>query len=302
MWNLKDWRCTLSTTRKELASPSSIAGMWLSLALLPIAQVCNAISLPDDRAGLIGSVKRLVETTYTASKPSRLIVVTSIYDRRGNIVEMQVALINKIQPEKESRRRAVITYDDTGRRIEDRIYQDDGGVTSRKVYSYDAHSRLVEKVEYRSENVVMTKWVYAYDDRGNEKEAKYYVKGRLIARYLYEYDEHGNKVKVVAFRGDGSEEHTAIHKYDEKNHSTESVVYEPGGAVDGKNTYRYNNRGYLTEEVISSADGSIIDKRVYSFEFDQKGNWVKRTVSTWAGSSGKLGPTQITERAISYYP
>ncbi len=268
----------------------------------PIATYASDTTKPrQQEAGLVGQVQRIVEETHNLDNPNMRIILTESCSRKGEINERIVALVYKDAPEKNTKQRTDFVRDDSGRTKEEKMYQDNGTLVLTQKYAYDNQGQLTQKISVQPDGTEESKWRYFYDSHGNEKEASYFMAGILKARYLYEYDKRGHRSKMITFRGDGSEEYTSIEKYDDKNRRIETVVYKPGGAVDRKHVYHYDKRGYLAEEIALSSDGSMTDKHVFSFEFDQIGNWIKRTRSTWTRSSGKVEQTEIAERRISYY-
>jgi len=249
---------------------------------------------------VVGSVQRLVEETYTPHDPGRRLVFTRTFDPNGRVMETQVALQDKAAPPQNRTRRAVVMRDEAGRVIEERVSDGSGGLTAKEVSRYDQHGHVVEQVTYQPTGAESTKWLYAYDDRGRETDMRYYLAGVLRARYAYEHDERGNTIKTVAFRQDQSLEYTIVAKFDEKNRRTESLVYRPTGDVARRETFHYGDQGYVTEHISYHPDGSVIEKQVLSYEFDQQGNWIKRTTSKQVVPAGKLESIEIAQRTITY--
>jgi hypothetical protein len=62
-------------------------------------------------------------------------------------------------------------------------------------------------------------------------------------------------------------------------------------------------KGYVTEVASYRADGSVKKRLLYGYEFDAKGNWIKKTKSEWITKNGKsfFEPRQIISRTITYY-
>jgi antitoxin component YwqK of YwqJK toxin-antitoxin module len=294
---------TYPTLRNVLTHTAVCMGIGLAFCPPLMSQTLDIAKLDQQKSNLAGPAQRVVEETYTQDRLNARIVMTETYDRNGYVTEREVALIYKDAPEKDAKSRSVLVRSSSSRITEERTYRNDGSLLSRQMYSYDANGNLANKVSYRSDNFEMNKWVYAHDSHGNKTEEKYFDAGSLKTRFTYEYDERGNVIKSVSYKEDGSVEYSGMYKYDDKNRRTEIVIDGPTGLGDRRRVYRYNEKGHLSEEILYASNKSVEDRKVYVYEFDQKGNWVKRTTSIWTMNSGKLQPesNQITQRTISYY-
>ena len=59
----------------------------------------------------------------------------------------------------------------------------------------------------------------------------------------------------------------------------------------------------IEETSFETRDGSIRDKYSRTYEFDARGNWIKRTTSKWVTKDGKsyYAPAYVDYRTITYY-
>ncbi len=57
----------------------------------------------------------------------------------------------------------------------------------------------------------------------------------------------------------------------------------------------------MIEVNLYDSDGSLDDKETYIYEFDQRGNWIKRIEFRQEEEGGELIPEYIAEREIAYY-
>jgi hypothetical protein len=122
------------------------------------------------------------------------------------------------------------------------------------------------------------KFKYKYDDKGNRTETSWYSNdGKLSSRYVSRYDEMGNEIEWIRYTGDGKIESRRTSKYDEKGNEIEKTYFDGNDLVKGKFSY--------------------------TFEFDSKGNWIKRNSSRWVTKNGKsyFEPYEVTYRIIAYY-
>jgi hypothetical protein len=93
-----------------------------------------------------------------------------------------------------------------------------------------------------------------------------------------------------------------VYKY--QGNKKEELVYSEDGSLNRKNVSTLDDKGNEVEESFYDVkDGSVSERYSYSYEFDAKGNWIKRTASKWAAKDGKeqFAPYSITYRTITYY-
>ena len=149
---------------------------------------------------------------------------------------------------------------------------------------------------------------YEYDEQGNRTEGKMYFndgdyllttyddKGYITGGYLYQnktqfelkttYNDDGN---LIAYYLQDTE---ILYKYD-KNQK----VVEENHKNDKENwdiIYSRAKNGTVTEEQIYR-NGVLDEKSTFIYTFDEKGNWVERTLYK------NRTPIEITERVIDYY-
>ncbi|MDQ3668288.1 MAG: TonB family protein, partial [Acidobacteriota bacterium] len=95
-----------------------------------------------------------------------------------------------------------------------------------------------------------------------------------------------------------------IATYDPTGRKIDSVAYPLGASTGpGKEQYLYDDKGNVVEMILRSIDGSMLSKETYKYEFDQLGNWTKKSSSVAVYENGKISfePTGTTYRTISYY-
>lgn len=121
------------------------------------------------------------------------------------------------------------------------------------------------------------KYKYKYDDKGNLiEEQMYFNSGKLYLRYVYNYKDN--------------------HK--------EELVYESDGTLNQKYVFTLDDKGNEIEEhIYETKDNSVSNRYSYSYEFDSKGNWIKKTESKWTTKDRKsqYEPYSVTYRTITYY-
>ena len=136
-----------------------------------------------------------------------------------------------------------------------------------------------------------SKETYKYDDKGNLIEWYYYELHDGLAA-TYKYDAKGNLIEEISYSHAGVGNTT--YKYDAKGNKIEENSYFIG-LLDRKYTMKYDAKGNLIEGNSYEADGSLDYKYTFKYEFDEKGNWIKRI--TFKNQI----PESIEEREFEYY-
>jgi TonB family protein len=74
-------------------------------------------------------------------------------------------------------------------------------------------------------------------------------------------------------------------------------------SLGAKETYKHDEKGNVVESMLWSDDGSLLSKEVFAYEFDELGNWRRRTRSIAVYENGNISyePVEVTYRTITYY-
>jgi hypothetical protein len=195
-----------------------------------------------------------------------------VYDSLNKIISSK--LINK-QPE-------VISKGNT---------KPTNGTISNYKYYYDSKKMLIKKEEFKSNSIISIE-TYKYDNQNNIIESVY-KKGSYIEKHNYEFDSN-NLLKKYEW-SDNEEGTAEITTYKYLNnlkileHWVDFEEGVPVGYIDDK----FDN-GNIIETTEVDADGTITLKELCKYEFDKKGNWIKKIIDY----NGKY---YIIEREIEYY-
>lgn len=121
------------------------------------------------------------------------------------------------------------------------------------------------------------KFTFQYDDKKRLIEKSWFLSnGELSIRYVYKYS--GDRREEFVYSSDGSLNQHYLSIFDRKGNETERTSFE-------------------------TRTGSIRDKHSYTYEFDAKGNWIKRTTSKLVTKDSKssYAPAYVDHRTITYY-
>jgi hypothetical protein len=120
---------------------------------------------------------------------------------------------------------------------------------------------------------------------------------RFTVKLKYKFDTQGNRIEetIITNRDEATARH--VYKYDAQGALVADTVYLQVG-VNNTSTYKVDDKG----NVIEMSRGPDI-KIFYTYtEFDEKGNWTKRTVKLVSTLHGKTSESSTAYfRTITYY-
>lgn len=229
-------------------------------------------------------------TDYNPNYKDRL-TQTRRFDTSGNILSEEWRHTNKRQWENQE-----YIYDNARRISEIRAhgysYTDGPRYKQRKkYYTWKAmFDTLGNYVEYETKAY---KDIYKYDDKGNciKKVTTENYKGHnSVFSYDYSYDESCRRSAAKPSMGSKRE---AIYKYNDKDSLIEmDEIYRGGSLVT---TYDYNDNGDKIARKSVDQAGKIQKNDLYKYEYDDKGNWLKKEEYSFASQDGYY------VRKITYY-
>lgn len=219
-------------------------------------------------------------------------------------------------------------YDAAGRRKEETdLHADPCDRDSRWVYRYDeATGRLAELQKYDPEtgrHFITLAYTYGADGRSVREEEVWADKYRLLlreftldgdgsvtvtsfsrmeggSRLSIIFDAAGRPVKIVSYENlhapaalRGTYEYDAAGKLLRERGSWPSVSYV--------REYGYNAEGDLISMRLHAPDGAFKHGARYDYEYDARGNWVKRTAWYFRAGQEKETPGDVITRSITYY-
>jgi hypothetical protein len=269
-----------------------MAKIFLALSFLSFLSleptVAQIRKTDRDYDGFVGTVKTVrVETAKLSTKA-------------GMLVEEKPTLERTIEYKKQGERIQEVLYTDK----EDILYPTNSACYPRQHdytridYRYDAHGNRTETLAIKNLHgdikSRMRSWVFQDDSVGNRISESVYLDrlnrdadidsdcvfapqvGRLpIGVYTHSYDDKGQRI---------------------------ATIYSEGGRPLYRWTYKRDESGNVSEMSKYSGD-RLIMRQAYQYEFDPKGNWVKRKTSKWVTMNGQstYEPIEATHRTLTYY-
>jgi YD repeat-containing protein len=214
-----------------------------------------------------------------------------------------------------------ITFDEKGNVLNHTVHKPDGSVQRKHGwgYEYDAAGREIKTFYYDAKGVLTNTGVHLYDSKGRRIETtQINPDGSINHIRAFSYDEQGNIIRESHRNGNGSPRLLINRKYDANGRAIEEVFLDATGALLNRNVLSYDARGYKTRWILFKKDGTVVEsarssytydnsgnpleamrywangvlesKSAFTYEFDLRGNWIKRT---WTREVFKGEKTEI---------
>lgn len=213
-------------------------------------------------------------------------------------------------------------YDENGNDTLIATYSMDNVLIGEMKSSYDDHNRLVHWTEYdidkdrvastgsiayelNSDGSVKSKLVdsVAWDKATPKFTVVYDEKGRVTERYHLNAD----KKKVYHYRARYAADHlteqemyeggvlSVKYTFDTQGHDIKMEKFDRNGALVFVRESEYNDHSDMVHRKLFQAKGEITVNWDFSYEYDQKGNWIRKEEK----ENGM--PYRVVKRKITYY-
>lgn len=184
-------------------------------------------------------------------------------------------------------------YDSKGNVIQEDIYLSLDFIQYKAVYKYDKQNRKISEARYDKNSKKHYETIFKYDGKNLINKTTVNDKGEIEVSEDITYDNKGNVLSELAFEKYDNSKTLTKYAYDANNNRTEWSV-EKNGAPFMQASYTYDKKGNTTLITVKDKDGKEVDSREYIFEYDKKGNWIKKTTKI------KGVPQFVAERKIKY--
>lgn len=177
-----------------------------------------------------------------------------------------------------------------GYKIEQNDYIPDGTLANRIMYLYQ-NNRLVEFNEYDSQGLLFGTGKYELGEGDKPTKLNYKTNdGRYNWTETFKYDENGNIIEVEHYRTENAIDSKEIYNFNDEGYLNSSELHKDGKLIT-KNTFKTDEDGSRIK-MTYGADSSVY---TYIYNYDSKGNWVKKIVFENDNPSG------ILIREIEYF-
>lgn len=177
-----------------------------------------------------------------------------------------------------------------GYKIEENDYIPDGTLANRIMYLYK-QNKLIEFNEYDSQGLLFGTGKYEIGENGFPNKLNYKTSdGRYNWSESFMYDNNDNIIEVSHFNAENVLESKEVYKYNTKGMLVESELHKDNKLIS-KNKYTNDKEG--TNSALNySGDSS---QYTYVYNYDSKGNWIKKIVFE------NNNPSGILIREIEYF-
>ena len=124
---------------------------------------------------------------------------------------------------------------------------------------------------------------------------------RSWEKLKYKYDARGNITERIV-ESEGRVKRRGVYKFQAGRKELQS--YADGKDLDYRRVERLDARGNVVELEVFEIKADFKEKHSYTaYEFDARGNWIKRLKSEWTTEGGKprYVPVQVEYRTIAYF-
>jgi hypothetical protein len=202
--------------------------------------------------------------------------------------------------------RVAYRYDSAGKLVGEWVHDADDEWIPLRLYAYDPHGRLAGEAAYHLCRTFSALHLYAYDEADRLVEHRRFESRRLSRREL-RYGPNGRLESLLIYRNGRLSE-----RADYQSNERGQVVSIEWASADGSPTRRismtYDDRGNLFTRVERHPSDAARDRvEIFSYEYDDLGNWTRRTVIRAVNPVDDEGqpfedPVEVTERTMVYEP
>ena len=198
------------------------------------------------------------------------------------------------------------TYNAEGNLVSDEWYGQGGTLFVKRVYVYIGADKIAE-VNVRPPSIMIPAGTELPPDPPQPSPGPAPML-RSREKFKYKYDAGGNIIERIV-ESEGRVKRRGVYKFPVGR--KELLSYADGKDLDYKRVETFDAKGNVAEVtateiflVAENEKGSRTQKHSYTaYEFDARGNWVKRLKSEWTTEGGKprYVPVQVEYRTIVYF-
>ncbi len=182
-----------------------------------------------------------------------------------------------------------VLFDLDGNKIEQNDYIPDGTLANRTVFLYK-QNQLIEYNNYDSQGMLFGTGKYQTNDKGVVVQLDYETAdGRYNWSESYDYNKDGKLTEVKRFRTNEVIDTKELYSYDSQGNVIESEFHRDNKLIS-KNKYKYDGESNYNQ--LTFRDSTVY---TYKYNYDAKGNWIKKIVFENDNPSG------ILLREIEYF-
>jgi hypothetical protein len=216
------------------------------------------------------------------------------FDQKGNIKEY-TCYENDSLLEKE-----LATYNDQNKLEEFNYYDGLGNIQYTTKHRYDKNGNEIEYIYNSNKSYIKKNNIYNSNNQLIEKN-EFNKNNEIDNNYTYRYDTSGRLIEENCLFN-GKTINKKIISYNPKGEKIESTEYDRESNVLCKESFAYNKEGALIEHLATwnkYYDAKPL-KLIEYYEYDSRGNWIKKIVTTVRSTTALPSEYSIIERKITY--
>lgn len=185
-------------------------------------------------------------------------------------------------------------YDSKGNVIEEDFYLTSYTIQYKNIYKYDKKNRQISEASYTAAGKKNFETISEY--KGNNLTKKYTINAKGETEYSedFTYDQKGNILTKLRYESIDKSTIQDKFMYDDKGNKVSWQILKNNTPISGAQ-FSYDSHNNLTSVISTDDKNNVIDKREYTYEYDKKGNWIKKT--------SRINNTKLlsSERTITYF-
>jgi len=160
---------------------------------------------------------------------------------------------------------------------------------------YSFWGRLIEQNFFESDSLDL-KQVFIKIDNTKDSILAYDSKDDLVSSGILKYDENRNVIESLLYDTLKTVSYSETSLYDTNGKLAESEINSLDSSIDGDTyLFTYDSLGRVGSYSFRNKAGEYVQNEIYTYESDQFGNWVEKTIVDANGD--KIG---IVKRELEY--
>ncbi len=279
--------------------------------------------------GGIFSILLLITLSGCTAKKKTDLQEMSVQGKAKRITELQYLAVEKFgkvekgDPYRPEGWDLIMDFDEQGYFSKTTSIDVQGEAVGYTDYLYNEQKQLVELLNYDAEGGFSDKALRTFDEKGRVYEvAMINSNGGINGSVLVDYNDKARTVTETSYNAQGKQMRKEVRQLNKKslpvetriydgknnliNHRTETfgknglreslTVFLPeDGSIEMNITFKYDKKGNLILQKGTDNEGQQFLPQRYEYEFDERGNWIKRV--EYSGES----PEFVLERQFEYY-
>lgn len=186
------------------------------------------------------------------------------------------------------------------------VYEGDGRLLEEIVHIHDSDGNLVRAINHYPDGSIKARWSSELSAEGvvTREALEYAPDGSFKGRRIEVDDPRRRELQKSFYDANGSLQSRSVSYYDTNRSEIERRNYDSRGLLERRLTWQHDQSGNVTRTAEYSGNDQLEDERFLVYEYDDVGNWTKRTFLILVPGSAPAAyrPGPFIYRAITYWP